>query len=91
VSLTAEQLDPDRVRLSVSDTGEGIRAEDLARLFQPFTQVDTGLTRKHEGTGLGLAICKRLTTMLGGELQCTSAPGQGSTFTVVLPIESRQS
>ncbi len=89
VTLEAEQIDGSRVRLRVIDTGEGIRPEDQARLFQPFMQVDTGLTRKHEGTGLGLAICKRLATMLGGEIACTSVFGEGSTFTVTLPTELR--
>lgn len=79
------------VRVRVSDTGEGIRPEDLAQLFQPFTQIDTGLTRKHEGTGLGLAICKRLATILGGDIGCSSVFGEGSTFTVVLPADARSS
>lgn len=52
------------VRLEVEDTGMGIRSEDLASLFQPFRQLDTGLSRQHDGTGLGLAICKRLTTLV---------------------------
>jgi signal transduction histidine kinase len=71
----------------VADTGIGIRAEDLSKLFQPFRQLDSGLQRQHEGTGLGLAICGRLTTMLGGTIQVTSVHGQGSTFTVLLPLE----
>jgi signal transduction histidine kinase len=75
------------LRLSVADTGIGIRAEDLSKLFQPFRQLDSGLQRQHEGTGLGLAICGRLTTMLGGTIQVTSVHGQGSTFTVLLPLE----
>ena len=79
------------VRLRVHDTGEGIRPEDLPRLFQPFMQIDTGLTRKHEGTGLGLAICKRLATILGGDIECSSVQGQGSTFTLVLPAGPRSS
>jgi len=89
VTLEAAPGDDGGVRLRVSDTGEGIRPEDLARLFQPFTQIDTGLSRRHEGTGLGLAICKRLATILGGDITCSSVFGEGSTFTVVLPTERR--
>jgi signal transduction histidine kinase len=91
VTLEAATGDGGWVHLRVSDTGEGIRPEDLPRLFQPFTQVDTGLTRKHEGTGLGLAICKRLATLLGGDIRCTSVFGEGSTFTVLLPAQPRPS
>jgi len=72
------------LRISVTDTGIGIRAVDLQRLFQPFHQVDTGLTRNHEGTGLGLAICRRLADLLGGEVNAVSDWGKGSTFTLVL-------
>lgn len=87
-SVTLEATgDPERVRVDVIDTGPGISPTDQAVLFLPFRQIDTGLTRKYEGTGLGLAICKRLATMLGGDVTCTSAPGEGSTFTVVLPTE----
>ncbi len=75
------------VRLSVRDTGIGIRAADLGTLFQPFRQVDTGLSRQHEGTGLGLAICRRLTDLMGGEITATSEWGQGSEFTVILPLQ----
>ena len=75
------------VRLCVSDTGIGMREEDLASLFQPFRQIDSGLQRQHEGTGLGLAICRRLTGLLGGTIRVESVLGQGSTFTAILPLE----
>ncbi|MBX3279953.1 MAG: PAS domain S-box protein [Acidobacteria bacterium] len=74
------------IRLRVSDTGMGIRTEDLPTLFQPFRQIDSGLSRNHEGTGLGLAICRRLTDLMGGEIHAESEWGVGSTFIVTLPL-----
>ena len=74
------------VRVDIVDTGIGIPADELPRLFRPFAQVDTGLTRRHGGTGLGLYISRRLATLLGGHIEVESAPGAGSTFTVVLPV-----
>jgi PAS domain S-box-containing protein len=79
----------DAIDLSVSDTGIGISAADLQRLFQPFTQVDSSLTRQHEGTGLGLALVKRLTEQHGGGISVTSEEGQGSCFTVSLPWQQK--
>jgi len=74
------------VRLRVTDTGIGIKPADLASLFQPFRQIDAGLARQHEGTGLGLAICRRLVTLMGGEISAASRWLQGSEFTVTLPL-----
>ena len=76
----------DRCCLSVSDTGIGIQPEQLQKIFQPFHQVDTGLTRKYEGTGLGLSICKKIVEMMGGSIEVESRWGQGSTFTTRFPI-----
>ncbi|MFO7552364.1 MAG: ATP-binding protein, partial [Haliea sp.] len=73
------------VCMRVRDTGIGIRREDLSRLFQPFTQLDSGLTRQHEGTGLGLMICRRLVALMGGEITARSEWATGSEFTVILP------
>ncbi len=73
--------------IEVTDTGVGIRPEDLTRLFQEFVQLETTKGQRHEGTGLGLALTKRLVELHGGRIWAESAGvGQGSTFTVVLPF-----
>jgi len=78
------------VRVSVADTGMGIRREDLDKLFQPFRQLDSGLMRQYEGTGLGLAICKRLIERLGGAIALESELGKGSTFSFTLPADAER-
>jgi len=70
----------------VVDTGIGIKPEDMGVLFEPFRQIETGLTRRREGTGLGLSICKKLVEMLDGEIWVESEWGMGSTFAFTLPI-----
>lgn len=70
---------------AVSDSGIGMDAEQLSRLFQPFSQGDSSITRKYGGTGLGLAISRGLCTMLGGEIDVSSTPGQGSRFLLRIP------
>jgi signal transduction histidine kinase len=84
VTLTVEPV-PGAIRLAVMDTGVGIRQENLGRLFRPFQQLDSGLSRQHEGTGLGLAISQRLVERLGGTISVESRPGHGSTFSFTLP------
>jgi signal transduction histidine kinase len=95
VTLTAESLsncDPfvrppqPCVRFRVADTGIGIMPDDLATLFQPFRQIDTGLVHRHKGTGLGLAISRKLAHRLGGEVYGESEYGIGSVFTFIVPI-----
>jgi signal transduction histidine kinase len=68
------------VEVAVRDTGIGIVASEIPRLFQPFYQIDTGLSRRHEGTGLGLSICRKLVELMGGSIEVSSAPGVGSVF-----------
>jgi signal transduction histidine kinase/ActR/RegA family two-component response regulator len=75
------------VILRVRDTGIGMTAEHLARLFEPFTQADGSTQRKYGGTGLGLALSRKFCRMMGGDISVESAPGKGSTFTVRLPGE----
>ncbi|MFM8535332.1 MAG: ATP-binding protein [Acidimicrobiia bacterium] len=72
------------IQFTVRDTGIGIRADRLDRLFQSFSQVDASTTRKYGGTGLGLVICRRLAEMLGGRIWVDSSPGVGSTFSFTI-------
>lgn len=76
------------IRIKVIDSGVGIRADDLAQLFQPFRQVDSALARRHEGTGLGLTICRRLASLMGGSVEVESRWGEGSIFSLTLPVRS---
>ena len=74
----------DVVRVRVTDSGVGIPADALDRVFEPFVQLDSGLTRKAEGAGLGLAISRRLARLMGGDLSVESEVGKGSTFTFTM-------
>ena len=80
-----------QLRFEVCDSGPGIAESDRARLFQPFEQLDSSLTRKHGGTGLGLAISRRLAEMMGGRIGVDSAPNEGATFWLEVPLEVVQS
>jgi len=84
VHLAVERQNGD-VRFTVRDTGIGIARDDLERLFKPFAQLDTRLTRRHGGTGLGLYIARRLAELLGGRIEVESRPGTGSAFSLVVP------
>jgi PAS domain S-box-containing protein len=85
VRVSARQRDGS-LELSVRDTGIGIRPEDREKLFVEFQQLDAGSTRRFEGTGLGLALTKKLVEVQGGSIGVESERGQGSTFTVLLPL-----
>lgn len=84
VTCSAHRLD-DMLEIAVSDTGIGIAPEDQARLFQPFTQIDSALSRQYQGTGLGLVMIKRLAELHGGSVGLESAAGHGSRFWVRIP------
>jgi signal transduction histidine kinase/DNA-binding response OmpR family regulator len=78
------------VTFIVSDTGIGISAEQMSRLFEAFAQADASTTRKYGGTGLGLTISRNFCRLMGGDLTVASEPGQGSIFTVTLPMEVKE-
>jgi signal transduction histidine kinase/ActR/RegA family two-component response regulator len=91
LKVDCERLSQTRARLvfDVTDTGPGIAAQDLERLFQPFTQLDVSSTRRFGGTGLGLTICRRLAGLMGGELNVCSTVGEGSCFTLSAEFDVR--
>lgn len=76
----------DYLQISVRDTGEGIPAKEVVRLFDPFFQVGTGVQRNFQGTGLGLAICEKLISMMDGDIAVETEPGMGSRFTIRIPL-----
>jgi signal transduction histidine kinase/AmiR/NasT family two-component response regulator len=80
------ERDAGAVTMTVTDSGVGIEAETLSRLFAKFEQADASTTRRHGGTGLGLSICRELAELMGGAISAESEPGHGSTFRVTLPL-----
>jgi PAS domain S-box-containing protein len=89
VDIHARRLDLHRLEVQVRDTGIGIKAEDIHRLFTEFEQLDSGTARRFEGTGLGLALTKKIVEFQSGHINVESEPGKGSVFTVVLPVMTR--
>ena len=85
VTIKADRLADGNIRLSVRDSGIGIAADDIPRLFTEFEQLETGIARRFGGTGLGLALTKSIVTLQGGSIDVESKVGIGSTFTVSLP------
>lgn len=79
---------PLKIRFTVRDSGIGMDGETQTRIFAPFTQADETISRKYGGTGLGLTICRRLTELMGGTIEVESSPGEGSCFSVTLPMKT---
>jgi signal transduction histidine kinase len=88
ITITVKDA-PDQLTVSVQDTGIGMKAEDLPKLFREFEQIDGSYTRRYQGTGLGLALCRRFVQMHGGRIWAESRFGKGSTFTFTIPREPR--
>jgi signal transduction histidine kinase/CheY-like chemotaxis protein len=78
-----------QMKIAVADTGVGISAAALEKIFEPFTQADETTTRRFGGTGLGLSICHQLTKLMGGEISVQSEPGKGSTFTITVQLKAQ--
>jgi signal transduction histidine kinase/ActR/RegA family two-component response regulator len=84
--LVTQKAEPPAIIFQVWDTGIGISSEDQQKLFKPFVQIDSELSRRYSGTGLGLALVKRMTEMHGGLVTVESTPNRGSRFSVILPL-----
>ncbi|MBT3558193.1 MAG: PAS domain S-box protein [Rhodospirillales bacterium] len=85
VMLEVSLNDDSSIEMAITDTGIGIRTEDITKVLQPFSQVASSQTRRHEGTGLGLSICKSLMELHGGRLNIESELGEGTTVTITFP------
>ena len=91
VRVEPDQSRPDVVRFLVKDSGIGMSEGVQKRLFQPFMQADSSVTRRFGGTGLGLAICKRLIELMNGAIEVRSSPGKGTTFVFTIPLAAGES
>lgn len=90
LSVGPDEVRPECLHLVVRDTGIGIKAEDLAHLFEPFAQVDSSSTRRFGGTGIGLSLCHRLLALMGGSIEVDSQVDQGSSFHLRIPVRQWQ-
>jgi len=89
VTISTETTQDNLLEIKVEDSGIGIKQEDMKRLFEPFQQIDSSLTKKYEGTGLGLHLTQKLLAVLNGEISVKSVSGKGTTFTVTLPVNNK--
>lgn len=90
ICIYARKLSKNKFTISVKDTGIGISESELERLFQPFQQIDSSLTKKNQGTGLGLYLCKKLMNLLGGDIFVNSEYGKGCEFYIEMPVKSNK-
>lgn len=89
IEICADVNDGNHLKLSVKDTGIGIKPEDIERLFTEFEQIDSAISRRYVGSGLGLALTKRIVELQRGEIEVESEFGKGSTFTIKIPLDSQ--
>lgn len=87
ILISIQPLEDEHLQISVKDNGIGISESNMARLFQPFQQIDYSLTKQNKGTGLGLYLCRKIITMLGGTIYAKSEEGKGSEFFIEIPVK----
>jgi len=90
IKVDVKSLNNTNLEVIVSDSGIGIKKEDIEKLFKPFQQIDMSSTKKHEGTGLGLYLCKKLLNLLHGDISVKSQFGKGSEFKFTIPIKYKE-
>lgn len=90
VTISSNRLENGLLEIKVEDTGIGIREKDLKKLFEPFQQIDSSLTKKHDGTGLGMHLTQKLLKLLKGHISVKSSVGKGTIFVVTLPLNKEE-